>query len=95
VLLAGEKVGRCGFTLHWTRCSLAGSNTFGFMRRCLTSDSVNLQDGQEVSDCSFYRGDSWALRFYPELDEKQPSEQQPHARLGPEKFDELDGGGDR
>jgi hypothetical protein len=30
----------------------------------------------------------------PELDEKQPSEQQPHAWLGRENFDELAGGGD-
>jgi hypothetical protein len=29
----------------------------------------------------FSRGDGSALRFYPELDEKQPSEQQPHARV--------------
>jgi hypothetical protein len=68
---------------------------FGNSRRCLTSGSVNLQDDQEVSDCSFYRGDGWALRFYPELDEKQPSEQPPHAWSGTEKFDELAGGGDR
>jgi hypothetical protein len=35
------------------------------------------------------------LEVNPQSDEKQPSEQQPHARLRPEKFDELAGGGDR
>jgi hypothetical protein len=57
------------------------------------SGSSNLKDEREVSERSISRIDGWALQFYAQLAEKQPSEQQPHAQLNVEKFDESAGEG--